>query len=294
MVTPTVAAPECEDSTGDWLAATPRGLWRGWPGERWQPLGGYEVHCNCILRQSDAIVIGGDGGLWQARRGERLWRQLHDEVLTMVQDVAPAPGDPGLLAATAYGVHTARRGEHGALRWQGRGEGLPTLGARFALVLQALDDAGQAWLVGTEDGLWRTDAGGGRWARTPVDGPVRALARGRGGLWAGTDAGGLWRSDDGARWRRSGASPGDRPLLSLAELSDGSLLAGTTHGVARGDGGAWESSGPPLAAVAVAAAPDGTWVFGACPGGLWWTRDGGRRWTQALEIAACVKDVAAP
>jgi hypothetical protein len=107
----------------------------------------------------------------------------------------------------------------------------------------------------------------------------------------------LWHSDDGDGWSELvGAGPGE-PLLALAELPEGGLLAGTTTGAVRGDGsGSWERLGPPTAVISLAVSREqqGLWAFGASPGGLWWTDDGGARWTQVIEVPGGVGSVLAP
>ena len=297
----TGSAPDtgCHWQEDDWLVASMAGVWRGRPGVGWQLLGPYEYAFNCLLRLPGRIIAGSDTGLWQADAGVHVWRQLHDEILTMVQDVALTGGaadEPGWLAASGYGVHTAQPAAHGALRWRNHSAGLPTTDARFALRLLALDDGG--WAVATEDGLWLTDATASTWLRTSIAATaVRALHRGPNGMWAGTDAGDLWRSADGRQWQRVAAAPAGAALLALSELVDGRLLAGTTTGVAIGDGaGQWQECGPSLTVTSVAGDPTevGVWALGATPGGLWWTQDGGRHWTHAAEVPAAVREIDTP
>ena len=277
----------------DWLVATQHGLWLGTPGGRWVSSGPYEHALNTLLRRPDGLVAAADGGLWAVSRGEPRWRQLHDELLTVVQDVQmTGPADGGLVAATGYGVHVPHAIEHGALRWSSRSDSLSGPSARFSTCLLLLD--ADTWLVGTEAGLLRVEQGGGRWSETPVVGiGVRALLQVEADVWVGTDSGDLWKfSDD--RWTHHSRIRGGRSVLCLAISSDGRLIAGTTQGLAILHDEQWRSTGPRLPIKTIALDPgSATWVVGASPGGLWWTMDGDR-WQQVAEVPKGVGHILTP
>ena len=151
---------------------------------------------------------------------------------------------------------------------------------RYTNALLIDDDAPARWLAGTEAGLYCTENGGAKWTGTSLVGePVRALLRAGGSYWAGADSGGVWRSADGLSWAPAGEGLGDTPVYALAWTGD-RLLAGTERGVAQGDGrGPWQLSELPLRVAAVATGRD-RWLAGACPGGLWCSRDMGATWTR--------------
>ena len=50
-----------------------------------------------MLRQPKRLAIAANHGLWEWRRALARYRQLHDETLTEVLDLAAIAGDPGLV-----------------------------------------------------------------------------------------------------------------------------------------------------------------------------------------------------
>ena len=265
---------------GSWLVGTALGLYCGGSTSGWHRAGRYEFKVTSIVRQGDgAAVVGSEGGLWKAPRAGADWLQLHDDVLTLVQDVSPLPGDPGVLAATAYGVHRASRDELGALRWRSCP---PTLDSP-----PQLDDCFSTAILVDPDDIQGT--------------AVRALTRAgglAGGLvWAGTDAQGLLVSSDGESWRPAGEGLAGIPIFDIAHTGEGDVLVGTEEGVMVGDGaGRWQRVGPPIRAAAVAAATSGgqLWLAGGSPGGLWHSEDRAINWRQAAGMPNSVEALAAP
>src|SRR6185312_15235133 len=71
------------------------------------------------------------------------------------------------------------------------------------------------------------------------------------------DAGGVFESrDGGVRWKQQSAALAGRDVFSLATTSDGTVLAGTGHGIFRLNDGLWAQSGAlTSAAVEASAAP---------------------------------------
>jgi photosystem II stability/assembly factor-like uncharacterized protein len=68
------------------------------------------------------------------------------------------------------------------------------------------------------------------------------------------DAGGVFMSrDGGVRWKQQSAALAGRDVFSLATTGDGTLLAGTGHGIFRLDDGLWAQSGAMTVAPVVAA-----------------------------------------
>jgi photosystem II stability/assembly factor-like uncharacterized protein len=102
-------------------------------------------------------------------------------------------------------------------------------------------------LAGSATGLVRGERAGGRWdVERVLDGhDVRALAADAETLYAGTDGGGVWRSDDrGRSWTRVGLE--DERIRSLA-AAQGRLYAGTKPArvwVSASGGERWEPLAP--------------------------------------------------
>lgn len=284
-----------DDWQRSWLVGSGRGLFASEDGVAWDQVGSYSLRVTSILRGQGGIVLSEGFGLWGIRDPER-WSQLHDETLTEVLDIASLPGDPGIVAASAYGIATGGRDDLGAVRWSFHSDGL-TVNERFSNAVAVDPERPGRWLVGTEGGLLVAEDYGDRWSYTGLmGGPVRAIRRAMGAWWAGTDGRGIWRSVDGLSWRKSGAGLDEGTVFSLSE-TEGRILAGTLAGVVHGDGeGHWLNVGPRALIAAVAADPDqpDTWMAGADPGGLWTTGNGGGSWQQVSGLPTVVEAISPP
>lgn len=279
-----------------WLAGTGAGLFRSADGIAWERVGAYEFRVTSILRDDRRLCVGVGSGAWEVREEPDRWVQLHDETLTEVLDLGGIPGDPGLVAASAYGIATGARDDLGAIRWSWNSDAL-SVKERFTNTV-AVDPADASrWVVGAEAGVLVASENGGRWTYSDLMGfPVRVVRRLLGNWWAGTDGRGVWRSPDGLTWRLAGRGLDEGTVFALAE-SDGRLLAGTLKGVAVGDGkGRWRGVGPSAVIAAIAACPErpAFWVAGAAPGGIWVTQDGGGSWRQAPGLSSTIEAVIAP
>ena len=229
-----------------------------------------------VLRQPKRLAIAANHGLWEWRRDLARYRQLHDETLTEVLDLAAIAGDPGLVVACPYGIATAVRDELGAARWTFHSDS-PVPDERFANALLIDPARPDQWLVGTEAGVMVYAAEDDQWHRSDLLGtPVRALMAARDRLWAGTADRGIFTSEDGLQWQANGSAAG--AVYALHDAGS-TLLAATQFGVLTGDG-EWKPSGPHLPVTCTAARDDTTWAAGASPGGLWHTRDAGASWQQ--------------
>ncbi|MEW6752256.1 MAG: hypothetical protein AB1505_14935 [Candidatus Latescibacterota bacterium] len=277
----------------EWLAGTGAGAYRGRLGGTWGPVGGYGYRVTSLLQHRGHTFCGAGCGVWMVDLDGGRWEQLHDETLTEVLDLAPLPGDPGLLAASAYGVATPARDALGAARWTFWSDGLG-VNERYSNAALVADDG--RWLVGTEAGVLVAEEGGRRWSRTSLTGrAVRALCRALGSWWAGSDAGGIWRSADGLRWDPAGQGAEQATVFALSAAGD-RLLAGTLEGVLAGDGaGPWQRSGPRLLAAAVVSDPldPRVWLAGGVPGGVWYTLDAGARWQQVAGLPSVAEALTA-
>lgn len=269
------------DWCAGWLIGAAGLFWHD--GERgWDRRGGYSFRVTAIIRAADRVLVSTGNGLWQAPRTGDVWTQLHDETLTEVLAIAALPGDPGVVAASAYGVATGARDELGAVRWTSCSDPL-RVNERFSNAILVDPTEASRWLVGTEAGVLVAAESGRQWQRSNLlDRPVRALCHHDERFWAGADDGGVWASSDGLTWERAGRGLDDDTVFALS-VSDGRLLAGTERGVASGDGrGAWRMSAPQMRVSAIAAHPEDSayWMAGAYPGGLWFTDDAGETWQQ--------------
>lgn len=279
-----------------WLAGSNRGLFWSRDGTVWEQVGAYPFRVTSIVRQGARICLGVGSGLWEVPRLSDRWIQLHDETLTEVLDLAWISGEPGLVAASAYGVAVGARDVLGAVRWHGRSQGL-AVNERYANAVAVDPGNVHRWVVGTEAGVLVAEEDGERWTHSGLMGtPVRAVCYALGSWWAGTDGWGIWRSTDGLTWRRVGRGLDDGTVFALRE-SDGRMLAGTTEGLAVGDGeGRWHSVGPRALIAAVAAHPEESsfWMAGAVPGGLWMTENEGRQWRVVPGLPSMIEAIAAP
>ena len=171
-----------------------------------------------VVRQAQRLAIGANHGLWEWRRDEARYVQLHDETLTEVLGLAAVPGDPGLVIACSYGIATAYRDELGAARWTFHSDS-PVPDERFANTLYIDPAHPDQWLVGTEAGVFIYSATDHHWQTSDLNGPpVRALCSARGRLWARPPARPRRRTRGGESARgpeppATAKGPGHKPAL---------------------------------------------------------------------------------
>ena len=277
-----------------WLVGA-AGVHTGTPGEEWENLGGYPYPVSSIVRSRIGLLVGTSAGVWLVEQQKARWRQLHDETVTEVLDVCEIHGRGSgreLCVAFPYGVATAEPFRSAPLRWTWRSHGLE-VNERFSSRLLSPWEPGAPLVVGCESGVLCVDPSDWKWRRTSLTGrPCRALARWQHRLWAGTDDGGVWHSEDGVHWTRAGRGLDRAAVFCLAADGD-TLLAGTAEGLAVFTGGShWRRVGPRLR-ITAAAAREGTIAVGASPGGFWHSRDGGQSWASTPGFAS-VRAISAP
>lgn len=283
-----------------WLVGS-RGLAFGRPPRDWTRAGARRHPVLSLCRAESAIYVGVTGGLWEVR-GDR-WIQRHDETLTEVLAVCLAPRDPArpaVVAGSPYGVATPAPDRDGAWRWSFVDEGLSPDERFTSCLLPDPVDRDLVW-VGTEAGLFSLDLGARRVRPTNLSGtPVRALAAARGSLWAGTDLRGVWRRFPDGSWKPAGSRMDAGGIFSLAAAGDGAIMAGTSRGIAVGDGeGPWRLCGPRVLVSALAVGPSEVggageaWLAGASPGGLWYSTSRGEEWA-SIPGHAYVRALAGP
>ena len=278
-----------------WLAGAGAGLFRSADGIAWKRVGAYEFRVTSILRDNGRLCVGVGSGAWEVREEPDRWVQLHHETLTEVLGLGRIPGDPGLVAASAYGIATGARDDLGAIRWTWHSDAR-SVNERFTNTVVVDPADASRWVVGTEAGVLVASGNGDHWTSSNLTGaPVRTVHCTPGTWWAGTDGRGIWRSPDGLSWRRAGQGLDEGTVFALAG-SAGRLLAGTQKGVVVGDGkGRWYSVGPRALIASIAACPERPdfWVAGAAPGGIWVTQDGGGSWRQASGRSSTIEAISA-
>lgn len=243
-----------------WLAGTGQGLYESADGISWQRHHAYDYRITGIARSAQRLCVSEGGGLWEVFPTG--WVQRHDETLTEVMDVAFVPGDPGLVAASAYGVASGYCDASGTVRWTWHSDDLP-VNARFAHAIVV--ESPKRWVVATEAGVRVSPDAGRTWLHSSLSGcPVRALRRIGDCWWTGADGQGIWRSEDALTWVRAGAGFETVSAFAFAPAGE-DILAGTDQGVLLGTGaGPWRWVGLHMCVAAVAAHPRqaGFWAAG--------------------------------
>jgi len=261
----------------------------GTPAEGWRRLGPFtyvtnDVHVGWSEDSTSRVLVAGGNGLWQTTGDpQHRWVQLHDETLTEVTAVRDTKD--GVVVAGTYGVSCATLDDLGVPRWQSQTEDrVPD--ERFTNTLQIGEDGLR--LAGTEAGVLISEDDGSSWRLSDLrDTAVRALCR-VGDRWmAGSDTRGLWASLDGLSWKSVPS-----PTTAVFSIHAGRhLLLGGYDGVYVQQGGSdsWRRVGPRALIRALGvddSVPNGVWLAGADPGGLWVSEDEGVSWQRTGDFGA--------
>lgn len=197
----------------------------------------YSTHDGLPGERITSLCPDGEGGFWVGCHAAGIGHWRSGEFTTAAKIPLPEHCTVWSLLRTRDGSLWIGTENDGLLEWKdGRLAGFPGPGGSTVLSMEETAD-GSLW-VGTRDGaLWRWKRG----ERVPVPGPaldgkaVGVLASDRrGGLWAGTDGGGLYHLTEtiGARFTRADGLGSDR-VRSLLVADAGTLWVGTTGGVTR-------------------------------------------------------------
>ncbi len=229
-------------------------------GDVWEHRGWTNVRCFGLAASPRAIVLACGNGVLRSRDGGASWRVTTDWRVTEVLDIALDPHAPDRLwAATAYGLWCS---DDAGDTWCPSPTDVGGLNARFTTVVVPDVAAPEHLIVGTEAGLFRTDAGRVPWTAVGPRAPVRSVVQSASepATWLlGTDGAGAWRStDNGDTWTCVTAGdvvvyavaldPADPRRMAAAGYRTGLLLSA--------DGGAsWEHrplapSGPTVMSLA--------------------------------------------
>ncbi len=232
-----------------------------------------------------SIAYSGNGGSsWQLA-----WI---DEIESPITCFAVSPrfaSDRVLLAGTQHaGV---LRSTDGGRHWRLSGAGLRTGSVLALLALPPWDDR-EMVLAATDDGVYHSPNGGRAWQRAGLAGQViQALSAGPAALYAGSEAGEIARSSDGAAsWEMLALPSATGPINCL--WSDGQnplLLAGTADGAilySANGGDNWQRVWTGATAISALAADATTLYAGCADGGLLLSHDWGQTWERDLGLAA--------
>jgi photosystem II stability/assembly factor-like uncharacterized protein len=136
-----------------------------------------------------------DGAIFTGTAGGPAWT----DVLTGSPFIAVAlnPVTPGLVYAGSF-ADLFWRSADGGVNWT---QSITSLSTPGGSVFTILPTGATTLYVGTDDGVFLSDDGGGNWSLSGLDGSdVYALERDGGVLVAGTDAGTSRSLDDGVTW----------------------------------------------------------------------------------------------
>jgi hypothetical protein len=188
----------CVATTRNWVVGSkllPSGVFRRGTDGQWTRVGFMHPIASALdySRQdpSSLYLAAGNGLIRLAERGAK-WRLLTGHDVTELRDVAVDPKTPG----TIYFAHTAgiRATRDGGATWS-------ELRPRYTETIRADRERVGVLLAGAEDGLWRSEDYGATWRRAGAAGfQILRLEQSPhdSKLWlAGTQGGGLFRSDDG-------------------------------------------------------------------------------------------------
>ena len=259
-----------EDRTA-YAAGELPGLWRTTDGGRgWHQVpsagGAAPAGVNCLLALSDgpgALLAGTvEGELWRSGDGGASWERAGAAGGPVLALAAP----PGLLLAGALDARLSHAPAGGPWRpepglalqdvtrlaldargaplaygpgglWRAEGEGWRQLlaGDPAAPLTALLPLGGGALLLATPGRLLGLDAAGRAAPMSaPGDAPATAFAQQAQSLWVGDGAGQVWRRAGGAaHWEREATLAAGAPVVGLAPLPDGGLLAATWSARAR-------------------------------------------------------------
>lgn len=230
------------------------------------------------------FYLGTDHGIFQRTNGNPSWQLLTPALLKRnVRFLALGPDDSNLVyAATDQGVFSAKNNQ-----WRQLSEGLTSTDVRTLAIAPS-----GAVFAGTFGGIYKKRPNRNKWM--PVDHSledkrVRALAIDRSRpdvLYAGTAKGGVFKTVDGGKgWQTFNRGLLNSTVLSLLQLPDGSLYAGTIDGIYRTRGGAnqWAPIGDdlPFTVTTIAFDPtDPRRLYAGSGGRLYRSADAGQSWRE--------------
>jgi hypothetical protein len=293
------------DSQGRLYLASPAGLFQR-SGEGWIPVikGLPFNEVNAIYGVSRSLFVAGlpAGVAFTTDGGKRWFAARIDQTRQPVTCFTASPrfNRDGVVLAGTHGDGILRSTDGGRY-WN-----LSNFGLRhfevFALVATTDWTRYERLFAATEGGVYESPNGGRAWrpAGSRLQGlavlslawlPQPDPASPAGGLlFAGTEADGLFRSQDGGQtWQQLDLGGETGPINCLYARSGEALLAGTSAlGLLRStdNGLSWQACGPQDAAALSLAASGGTLYAGLHETGLLASTDGGQTWQADPNLAA--------
>jgi photosystem II stability/assembly factor-like uncharacterized protein len=179
---------------------------------------------------TEGLFVGTTTGLYKTLDGGASWTAASSDLSGRLVNVLAA--DPASAVTLWAGT------DDGAYRSADSGQTWSRTAAAVSGIVRAIlvsaDGSGRV-LAGTDSGLFTSTNGGATW--TPVAGglpvaPANALVEDPSGatIYVGTRVGVFQSSDGAATWASAGDGLTNPNVLSLALLSNGTLLAGTAGG----------------------------------------------------------------
>ena len=154
--------------------------------------------------------------------------------------------------------------------------------------IQGIAVAGDVMVVGTRAGVWRAQKGSHWTAPAELAGEkIRAVVTDGEKFFAGTDRGEVFVSrDKGVTWTKAGEGlPSNGQVHDLKVNDQGRVFVGLySRGYFVLEEGGWRNLGAPFA-FTILPIDESALVAGANPGGVAWSADEGKSWTQASGIA---------
>jgi hypothetical protein len=191
-------------------------------------------------------------------------------------------------AISAEGVRVWAGTERGLFASRDGGKTWRDLGQSRLGNIQGIAIAGDVMTLGTKTGVWRAQKGNDFSEALELSGQhVRAITSDGERIFAGTDRGLVYGSNDkGVTWQKVGEGlPTGAQVFDLKVNAQGKLFVGLySRGYFALEGERWRDLGAPFA-FSILPIDDATLIAGANPGGVAWSGDGGKSWTQASGIA---------
>ncbi len=236
---------------------------------------------NSIMVFGEEVFIGTEDGIFKSDNAGKSWKPRGTGCPKLVHTIV-GKGDT-LLAGTKEGIF--RSTDDGAL-WKPLNNGITSHTDITALFI-----AENISFAATGDSvLYRSTNHGETWAVDNTFGKNRidCFARHNNVILAGTKGGWIYRSDNGAAWKKLDdlklSEDGWQYVLSLAADKDGVFYAGTEEGVLRSadDGKTWELRDKGLTEpIVTALVIEGTDVYAGTDAGIFISEDKAATWRDA-------------
>jgi photosystem II stability/assembly factor-like uncharacterized protein len=276
-----------------WLASSV-GLFQKWQGG-WREASTAEWAAGAAIHVSEKHILaaGMNGGICRTSDKGRTWQVCHvDQTQKPVLCFAASPrlSQDGVYLAGTAGDGILRCRDGGA-SWQLENFGLRDFNI-FTLLTAGVWERREMAFAGTMNGVYYSPNGGRAWKFCGLEGLAALCLAGKpdanlqGELWAGTDAGGLYRSQDfGRNWESVPLGMKGQVTVNAICYAGKTMLSATAeNGILRSvDGGkSWQAGhNSPESTLSLEYA-GGEVYAGSAGEGLWLSSDEGETWRQVL------------